>query len=302
MTRVSIVSDLHLEFGDCELPGGDILVMAGDTLTAKDLDFDMRESYHRKKVYKRFLRFAKEEMPKYERVIEIAGNHTFYGTSIARAFELERSFWAEHAPNVVFLENECVVIEGTCFIGTTLWATCGVGNPVKERRIRTMMNDFNLIKTERPLPDDENPQEGLQRFTPRHANAMHQDAIAYLQSMLADTKRDQIPVIVVGHHAPSFRSKIEGGRSYDNGVDEAYYSNQDVLIKDNPHIVAWIHGHTHDSCFYEIGTTKIISNQRGYVGQRSANIFDANAANFKLETARIRTPAHATDEEKLNPK
>jgi hypothetical protein len=92
-------------------------------------------------------------------------------------------------------------------------------------------------------------------------------------------------VIVVGHHAPSFRSKVEGGRSYDNSVDEAYYSHQDALIKDNPHIFIWAHGHTHDSCDYKIGQTKIIANQRGYVGDRSAAVFDPKAANFKLGSA-----------------
>jgi len=288
MTKVSIVSDLHLEFGDITLPGGDILLMCGDTLTAAHLEPNKTDEGSRK-ARKRFIRFAKEEMPKYDRVIEIAGNHTFYHTSIERAFEVERAFWAEHAPNVTFLENESIMIDGVCFIGTTLWSTCGVGRPMDELRIGGGLNDFRLIRTDRPLPEGyiRNLDPWPRRFTVHDANALHQEAIAYLEKTLAFTREQGIPVVVVGHHAPSFRSKIEGGRSYDNGMDEAYYSHQDALIKDNPHIYAWLHGHSHDSCSYKIGATRVISNQRGYKGERSDLRFNPTAADFELEDARL---------------
>ena len=32
------MSDLHLEFGDLELPGGDILVLAGDIAEVKNIE------------------------------------------------------------------------------------------------------------------------------------------------------------------------------------------------------------------------------------------------------------------------
>jgi len=265
------------------LPGGDILIMAGDTLTAAHLDENRRDAGGRT-LRKRFEKFAREEISKYQEVIEIAGNHTFYNCSIERAFKLERAFWCEHAPHVRFLENEYAMIGGICFACTTLWATCGAGRPMNELRIGSIMNDFRLIYTERQHPLGDKPNgRSPRRFTVHDANFMHQEAVAFLELTLEWTKLNHIPVIVVTHHAPSFRSKIEGGRSWDNGVDEAYYSHQDALIRDNPHIRYWIHGHTHDSCRYKIGETWIISNQRGYVGDRSAKIFDINAADFELE-------------------
>jgi hypothetical protein len=34
------MSDLHLEFADLKLPGGDILILAGDVCEAKNLKID----------------------------------------------------------------------------------------------------------------------------------------------------------------------------------------------------------------------------------------------------------------------
>ena len=37
MSVVSVMSDLHLEFADIELPGGDILLLPGDIFLAASL-------------------------------------------------------------------------------------------------------------------------------------------------------------------------------------------------------------------------------------------------------------------------
>ena len=40
--RVNVMSDLHLEFADLELPGGDVLILSGDICEAKNVK---RERY-----------------------------------------------------------------------------------------------------------------------------------------------------------------------------------------------------------------------------------------------------------------
>jgi hypothetical protein len=35
----------------------------------------------------------------------------------------------------------------------------------------------------------------------------------------------------------------------------------------------WVHGHTHLSCDYEVGGTRVVANQRGYPGEDAG--FDA---------------------------
>ena len=39
--RVSVMSDLHLDFADLTLPGGDVLILSGDLCEAKSIKKDM---------------------------------------------------------------------------------------------------------------------------------------------------------------------------------------------------------------------------------------------------------------------
>lgn len=42
----------------------------------------------------------------------------------------------------------------------------------------------------------------------------------------------------------------------------------DVIEDGRPAL--WVHGHTHDSCDYELGATRIVCNPRGYEDENSA--------------------------------
>ena len=66
--KVNVISDLHLEFDDLELPGGDVLILSGDVCEAKNLKadkydpngimFDFERANRRPD---RYIRFFKEE-------------------------------------------------------------------------------------------------------------------------------------------------------------------------------------------------------------------------------------------------
>jgi hypothetical protein len=140
------------------------------------------------------------------------------------------------------------------------------------------MNDFRLIRTSRPAPDGAScgGVDGERRFTPHDANALHHAAVAWLGTELPKHQR----CIVVGHHAPSFRS-ANGDRYGTEELDAAYCSNQDALIEAHPQIAVWIHGHTHKEESYRIGSTQIIANPRGYFpDEPRSRDFDPSAADF----------------------
>jgi len=285
VTKVSIISDVHLEFHDlADLPGGDILIMAGDIFLADRLR-ENKEDADSRKLRKRFERFCKEEVSKYEKAIHVCGNHEHYRGFIEDSSNLIKVLFAGFAPNAVQLDNETIDIGGVTFIGTSLWATCGVGDPMKELRIGGGMNDFHLIKTR----DIEQSWSGMQhrKFRPSDANKLHLKAKRFLSKALANAKDTGLPCIVVTHHAPSYLSKTDTWKHADEDVDEAYYSNQHRLMKANPHAKIWIHGHTHSSCRYRVGDTLVVSNQRGYFpSERVSRYFDPGAEDFDLDDIR----------------
>lgn len=100
---------------------------------------------------KRYRRFIREELSKYQLVLYIAGNHEFYGSVFEEAPLVLRDFLATQGSNVRYLEKEAVEIEGVVILAATLWASCGVPDPVKAARIGTGLNDFRLIKTLAPV-------------------------------------------------------------------------------------------------------------------------------------------------------
>jgi hypothetical protein len=158
------------------------------------------------------------------------------------------------------------------------YARCIAGS-MKQHREKTG-KAVQLLFAVRPAPEDAAVRMvGKERvFTPRDANEMHQNAIAWLRSELPKYDR----CVVIGHHTPSLLSA--GGDHYGTeDLDLAYCSNQHALIEANPQIIAWIHGHTHCEERYQVGETKIIANPRGYFPdeQRSRN-FDPAAADFTL--------------------
>jgi hypothetical protein len=58
-------------------------------------------------------------------------------------------------------------------------------------------------------------------------------------------------------------------------MNGGYRSNLEDLIFDHPQIKVWCHGHMHDACDYMIGSTRVLTNPRGYKGyEQSAETFD----------------------------
>jgi predicted phosphodiesterase len=263
--RISVVSDLHLEFADLTLPGGDILVLAGDVWTAAHMQIKRNDATSRS-LRKRYEHFCVEELSKYRRALMVLGNHEFYGSSIAAAPDIIRNFLAKHAPNATLLDNGTAIIDGVPFIGSTLWAPCGDGNPLTELRIALGMNDFRQIKLSDGRED---------RFTPAMAAELHRHNVEWLSHQVSQCAGE--PCVVITHHAPSLLCDSRGGE-----MAEAYSSNQHDIIERNPHVALWAYGHTHEPANLMIGNTKVVSNPRGYAGhEHIASRFDVTAQDFE---------------------
>jgi DNA repair exonuclease SbcCD nuclease subunit len=281
--RVSVISDLHLEFADLILPGGDVLILSGDIFESKnlkpelykspaamaalgDLTHVILEGGRDDRRVDRFYRFMAEECAKYREVIYIAGNHEFYSNSFDRTYEQLSSGLPD---NVTFLQNQSHVIDGVLFLGATLWTDMNRNDPITLNTVRQYMNDYRSI---RRLDEDKNY---LGRLTPEFTVSEHRKTMAWIKRQLDDNRVGaRMPVVVVGHHAPSKQStKPEYQDDYH--INGAYSSNLDSFIEDYPEIAVWTHGHTHDVFDYTIGTTRVLCNPRGYKGyEQRAEEFD----------------------------
>jgi hypothetical protein len=288
VTRISIISDLHLEFADLSgLPGGDILLLAGDIFTAAPMQ-ERKNDAQSRSLRKRYIRFIRDELTKYQLVLYIAGNHEFYRSAFEEAPGLLRAFFAEHGGTVRYLEKEMVEIEGVVFLGTTLWASHGVPDPFKAARIGDGLNDFRLIKTSAPAGSGTTQGKGERNFRPEDAALEHELARKWLALTLTHYRKQGKHCIVFTHHAPSYLSADRTAYP-DDPLDDAYYSDQTALFDKNPQLRLWAHGHTHRNCAYYVGAhnARVVSNQRGYATDRRARNFNPQAAEFELEAIRL---------------
>lgn len=234
--RLHILSDLHLEFGAVDIPktNADVVILAGDIQLGRE---------GRKWIRRQF-----PSQP----VIYVLGNHEFYRHSIPELTEtLKRETDGSH---IHVLENNAVEVGGFTFLGCTLWTDFRVGTDPKTAMAvadRTM-SDYTLIKMQ-------SKNRGL---TPQDTVRMNGESVGWLENELP--KHDLSRTIVVTHHAPSPKSipPFHPG----SPLNAAFVSDFEELIVDTG-IALWIHGHTHFNVNYTIGSSRILSNQRGYPDQ-----------------------------------
>lgn len=234
--RLNIVSDLHLSLAPLARPGtdADLVVLAGDA-GRPAVAMEWAQGIRRP-------------------VLFVAGNHEFYGGSIA-ATRAELKRLAEGS-NVTILDDEAVVIDGVRFLGSTLWTDFrlfGEG----ERRNEAVQAAVKLMHDFRKIHLDEERQV---LFTPDHAAALFDRHAGWLAAALRQAHAG--PTVVVTHHAPSTRSvapRFEGSL-----LNACFTSNADHLL-DGTRAALWIHGHMHHSVDYVLNGTRVVCNPRGYV-------------------------------------
>jgi predicted phosphodiesterase len=243
--KLSILSDLHLSRGELPVPGNeaDLVILAGDIgRPAQAMAWASR--------------IAKP-------VLYVPGNHEFYGSSIEDTTrELKR---LAAGTRIRVLDCEEAVIGGVRFLGATLWtdfliAGAGEASAAAMREAERFMRDFSVVRL------------GEARFTPQASAALFARHAAWLEARLAEPHAG--PTVVITHHAPSPKSihpRFEG-----SALNACFVSDAERLL-DGRRARLWIHGHTHDSFDYEVNSTRVLCNPRGYAkdGVNENPAFDA---------------------------
>jgi len=271
--KISVCSDLHLEFGDLEIENTDntdVLVLAGDICVAKDLlpldDSQLPgfNNYRSERLHDFFQRVCQ----KWRNVIYVVGNHEHYHGDFPQTVPHLQECLG-YLANLHILDKESVLLDGVRFVCGTLWTDMNEEDPQTLSHIRGVMNDFRLVRDSRePVhfrDGDGNFQTRLGHFSPQSAVEYHKEMLELIREQ---TALDWKNVVVVGHHAPSKLSTHPRYKS-ETLINGAYSSNLDEFILDRPNIRAWIHGHTHESFDYMIGSCRVVCNPRGYIGHES---------------------------------
>ncbi len=232
------MSDLHIEFASFDTPDVDaaVTILAGDIHTRD-----------------RGVPFVRE-LSMLRPVIYVAGNHEFYGTAIPKLYDKIKCLTSNN--DIHFLQDDVFILDGVRFIGATLWTDYGLlGNDTRELGMmiaKTLMTDFKKIRTS---PD-------FRKLSPSYLYSSFCKSIRTLETLLSMPHTG--PTVVVTHHAPSLQSIAPQHRN--DLISASYASNLEELILSHD-IDIWIHGHTHNCVDYNIGNTRVISNQRGYPGE-----------------------------------
>jgi 3',5'-cyclic AMP phosphodiesterase CpdA len=195
----------------------------------------------------------------YKKVVVVLGNHDYWHLNEderdeTKEFETIPQKFAKFVKTfdkgnkIVVLNNNFVKLDDVWVYGTTLWSDIP---PQHFLYIQRCMNDYRCIYRE-----DGN---FVTYFDTCKANFVAFNGISDFVSTHRNDK-----VVILTHHSPSFKSR---NPNYDQIIDYAYMNNYDNYIIENPNIVAWVSGHIHNKRDYMIGSTRILANPVGYVGE-----------------------------------
>ena len=247
---IRILSDLHLEFGDFELPPldtdkDDVLVLAGDIAVTES-----------PKTFARVKEWA--ESGRFKKIIHVCGNHEYYGGSLLRVRTKLREMFEPWKDNIAIATNNSVVrVDDISFVCATLWTDYNRGNPMTMNIVHGALNDYKYIRTGNygaPYLRKTNPHDMFSEFT----TSKH----FIFKSIKEEKYIDGQKIVVVSHHGPSTLSIHDSYKG--DPVNWGYVSDLWNDIADaKPNM--WIHGHTHHSFDYMIEDTRVLVNPRGYL-------------------------------------
>jgi predicted phosphodiesterase len=251
--RFWILSDLHIESCRWDVPDPhpdyDVLIAAGDIHSPATAAVD-------------WLAARANGKP----VVFVPGNHEWYAPLGHFDVESEapRAMAEAERQAVHMLMGGAVVIAGVRILGAPLWTDYALyGEPERDMGIaRRGMNDHRIIF----------PRPGSGPLDPREALGWHRRDRVWLETELA--KPFNGTTVVVTHHLPhpnSIAPKYLG-----DPLNPAFCSDLTALVEGSGASL-WVHGHTHESCDYHAGTTRVVCNPKGY-GPRGTGAPIENAA------------------------
>lgn len=230
MQKLRIMSDLHLEFGEMEVP---VLPDDRDTILILAGDIHVRDNA---------INFIAEMCTRFYEVIYVLGNHEFYYGEVANI----RNWWANEARyyhNLQVLDPGVYEFNGLRIIGATLWTdTLNTG-------MENLLNDYGCITY------------GGTTLEVQDTYNMHERDTDFIRKILYQPYNGR--TVVVTHHAPIPECVVP--RYVGTLLNQCFHANLNELVALND-IDLWVHGHMHDTIDFTYGGTRIYCNPRGYKG------------------------------------
>ncbi len=190
-----------------------------------------------------------DEMTQGKTVIFVPGNHEYYNYQRIVLDEQLRKL-NDTLANVHILIESTHKVKNIIFAGSTGWWDGLIGGAHLYG-----LNDFSKIYDIR---------------VNGNGTIWGRDSKEFFEGIL----KKNLNVVCVSHNAPSWKSINPAYMNSD--INECFANHWDKLIKDYQPI-AWIHGHMHDSCEYNMGKTQVLCNPYGYYGYEVNNKFNKTA-------------------------
>jgi len=246
--KLQYASDLHLEFPANKeylkqhplQPKAEVLVLAGDIVPFSVMD-----------KFKDFFSYLSDH---FETTYWLPGNHEYYRFDIAE----KSGVLHEKIHNNVFLVNNTAVVHHNAkLIFSTLWSKISTGY---QWEIERSLNDFHVIKN-----------KGF-RFSAEAYNQFHKQCLDLVQTEIDNNTEEQL--LVFTHHCPTFLNYPEQYKG--SPLNEAFAVELHKMIESSA-IDYWVYGHHHSNIpAFNIGKTKLITNQLGYVQQNEHHLFNTS--------------------------
>jgi len=239
--RIHLLSDIHAEIHPFtpEATDADLVVLAGDI--------------HSKG---RTAQWALDTFT--GQVLIVAGNHEFYGVEIESTQRRFAEIAQSSGGRLHYLGQQSVIIDGVRFLGATCWTDFRFGGnvPLAKLDADRCMNDYLKIRK----------GATYQCLHPDDTELIACSTRKWLEEQLSTPYAGR--TVLVTHHPITARS-IAPDRA-PKLLDAAYYNTWEHLFFEpfgNMDLV--LHGHTHFAVDYEINQVKVVSNPRGYPGERT---------------------------------
>ena len=228
---LQILSDVHLEF---DRDGFDFPIKAPYLALLGDIGDPSTETYRN---------FLLKQSKRYEKVFVIAGNHENYYQTPAEANRLIADICKTIPDKLIHLDKTRFdLTDNIVILGCTLWS-----NVFRHQKLAAERSvaDYSLIRD----------------WTVDKTNEAHSDHVQWLSYAIAEAEKDGKLVIVLTHHAPTFKGT--SAPKYENSLITSVFATDLEYMFKSP-IVVWSYGHTHYSNDVLINNVRICSNQLGY--------------------------------------
>lgn len=260
---IRIYSDIHLDF---DVPNKkfrfDMLWMPEELETDLDTVLVLAgDLWHAEKPFSYFGQsWLAHIAKKFKYILVVLGNHDLWDGNFPGTYgDFRTKLKEQNLQNVFLLQEDTITIGKTKFVGGTLWTDFLRGNAECMYIAESgLMKDYKYIRS--------GPN-----FAKLRASSILKEHIKTKDYIFTHAQKDfpEQKVWVISHHLPSYQSIEDEFKREDLKLENhLYYSDMDTLIEKSP-IDFWVHGHSHFAKDYQIGTTRVLANPRGYKGEES---------------------------------